>query len=655
VATQRLFVVWCVLVGAYAAAHLGRKRNGDLVDQSQLIALAVEQTRDYALLVLDPAGNVLTWNTGAANMTGYRPEEILGRHFSVFYTHDSVQRGWPAHELKVAAAEGRFEDEDWRVSKDGSRFWANVVITAIRDSNGKLVGFSKVTRNLTERKEHEEALAQSEERFRLLVESVQDYAIFMLDPQGLISSWNWGAQCIIGYRAIEVIGKHFSRFFTDEDLQAHKPWEELATARELGRFEGEGWRLRNDGSRFWARAVVTALYDSAGELRGFAKVTQDLSDRRHTQALEAAARNVNEFIAVLEHEIRNPLAPIQTAIQILESTPKTAPERDRMHEIIRRQASQLRRIADDMFDITHVAHSEMVTECKLLDLSKIANEAMEAIALDAACKHHRFELNLTSEPLLVEGDAHRLSQLLTNLLTNACTYTPAGGHISITTKAGGIYAEVAVKDNGYGIEPAALDQIFEMFVQRTPVVERVGGGLGIGLALARRIAELHKGALVAESDGPNKGSVFTFRMPLATQVNVALPSVAPLAPLPESLRILIVDDNADAAATLDMLLTPLGYETCVVGTGMEALQSVQEFKPNVVLLDIGLPGIDGYQVARRLRAMKQSQPMQIVAVTGYGQEADKQKSLEVGIDVHLVKPVDAAELKSALAGGATLH
>ncbi|MBC7945328.1 MAG: PAS domain S-box protein, partial [Burkholderiales bacterium] len=162
--------------------HLVRKRNGDLVDQSELIALAVEQTRDYALLVLDPAGNVLTWNTGAANMTGYRPEEILGRHFSVFYTHDLIERDWPAHELKVAAAEGRFEDEDWRVRKDGSRFWANVVITAIRDSSCKLVGFSKVTRDLTERKEHEEALAQSEERFRLLVESVQDYAIFMLDP-----------------------------------------------------------------------------------------------------------------------------------------------------------------------------------------------------------------------------------------------------------------------------------------------------------------------------------------------------------------------------------------------------------------------------------------------------------------------------------------
>ena len=628
---------------------------GALVDQSQLIALAVEQTRDYALFVLDPAGNVLTWNMGAANIKGYEAEEILGRHFSVFYTHDSVARGWPTHELKIAATEGRFEDDGWRVRKDGSRFWANVVITAIRDSSGKLVGFSKVARDLTERKEHEEALEQSEERFRLLVESVQDYAIFILDPHGLISSWNWGAQCIIGYRASEVIGKHFSRFFTDEDLQAHKPWEELATARDHGRFEGEGWRLRNDGSRFWARAVVTALYDSAGQLRGFAKVTQDLSDRRHTQALEAAARNVNEFIAVLAHEIRNPLAPIQTAVQVIESTPKTAPERDRMYEIIRRQASHLRRISDDMLDITHVARGEMVAECKLLDLSKIVNDTTEAIALDAARRHHRLELDLAPEPLLVEGDAHRLSQLLTNLLTNACMYTPPGGHISVTTRAGGIYAEVAVKDNGLGIEPGALDQIFEMFVQRSPVIERVGGGLGIGLALSRRIAELHRGALVAESEGPNKGSVFTFRMPLATQVNVASPSVAPPAPLPDSLRILIVDDNVDAAETLNMLLTSFGYETSMVGTGIEALQSVHEFRPNVVLLDIGLPGIDGYQVARRLRAMKQNQPMKIVAVTGYGQEADKEKSREAGIDVHLVKPVDAAELRSALAGGATLH
>lgn len=625
------------------------------MDKSELIQLAVLQTRDYALFVLDPTGKIVTWNMGAERLKGYSQEEIVGLHFSVFYTHDSVKRGWPAYELKVAAAEGRFEDEGWRVRKDGSRFWANVVITAMRDDSGTLVGFAKVTRDLTERKAHEEALAQSEERFRLLVEGVQDYAIFMLDPQGLIASWNSGAQRIIGYAADEIIGKHFSRFFTDEALQADKPWEELAVARRRGRFEGEGWRLRSDGTRFWARAIVTALFDSTAELRGFAKVTQDLSDRRHIQELEAAARNVNEFIAVLAHEIRNPLAPIQTAVQVIQSTPRNAPERDQMFEIIRRQASQLGRIADDMLDITRVTRGQMVVVRKPVDLSVIVKHTAAAITHDPACKHHRLELSLAPEALIVEGDRDRLAQLLTNLLTNACKYTPVDGHIFVTTRAVGRYAELAVKDNGRGIEPTALDYIFEMFVQRKPVIERVGGGLGIGLALSRKIAELHGGTLVAESEGPNKGSVFTFRMALALKVDAPSSRRAPLTSLPPGLRILIVDDNADAAATLDVLLTSFGYKTCVVGTGTEALQSVREFEPNVVLLDIGLPGIDGYEVARRLRAMKQKQPIKIVAVTGWGQEEDKQKSLEAGIDVHLVKPVDAAELRSALTGSSTLH
>jgi PAS domain S-box-containing protein len=625
------------------------------VDKSKLIELAVEQTRDYALFVLDPNGNILTWNTGAEAIKGYRPEEIIGRHFSVFYTHDAIERGWPTYELTIAAAEGRFEDEGWRLRKGGSRFWANVVITAIRDNSGKLVGFSKVTRDLTARKAHEEALQQSEERFRLLVEGVQDYAIFMLNSQGLISSWNAGAQRIIGYTAGEVIGRHFSRFFSDEDMQAHKPWEELATARLHGRFEGEGWRLKKDGSRFWARSILTALYDSAGQLRGFAKVTQDLSDRRHIQALEAAARNVNEFIAVLAHEIRNPLAPIQTAVQVIASSPKSAPERDQMFEVIRRQTSHLRRIADDLLDITRVTRGEMMVERKLVDLSEIANEATQAIALDDVCRNHRLELNLAAETLLVEGDAHRLSQLLSNLLTNACKYTPPGGRISVTTRAVGADAEAEVKDSGRGIERAALDDIFEMFVQQGPVIERVGAGLGVGLALSRKIAEMHGGTLVAESEGPDKGSMFTFRMPRPARVAAAPPSIAPRVTVPENLRILIVDDNFDAATTLNMLMTSLGYETCVVGNGLEALQSVRAFKPNVVLLDIGLPGIDGYEVARRLRAMKPNQVIRIVAVTGWGQEADKQKSRAAGIDVHLVKPVDAAELRSALAGSATLH
>ena len=279
--------------------------------------MMVEQVRDYALFVLDPSGHILTWNAGARRLKGYAAEEIIGRHFSVFYAPEAVDRGWPAEELRLATREGRFEDEGWRVRKYGSRFWANVVLTALRDDGGKLIGFSKITRDLTERKRQEEALRQAEERFRLLIEGVVDYAVYMLDPEGIITSWNAGARRIKGYGRDEIIGCHVSAFYTDEDVDAGRPWEELARARREGRAEDEGWRVRKDGKRFWARVVLSALYDTEGRLRGFAKVTQDLSERRQIQDLEKAARNVNEFIATLAHQLRNPLAPIRSAVEVM--------------------------------------------------------------------------------------------------------------------------------------------------------------------------------------------------------------------------------------------------------------------------------------------------------------------------------------------------
>ncbi|MES2562924.1 MAG: PAS domain S-box protein [Pseudomonadota bacterium] len=627
--------------------------------EAEFITLAVQQTRDYALFVLDPSGNVVTWNSGAEQIKGYTPDEIIGQHFSKFYTRESVESGWPAHELKVATIEGRFEDEGWRVRKDGSRFWASVVITAIRDQGGKLVGFSKVTRDLSERKKHEEALAHSEERFRLLVEGVADYAIFLLDPLGIVTSWNTGAQRIIGYEAEEIVGKHFSRFFTEEDLHEAKPWEELAVSREKGRFETEGWRVKRNQERFWARAIVTALYDTHGNLRGFAKVTQDLTDRKHIQALEAAARNVNEFIAVLAHEIRNPLAPIETAAQVLEMSLGDASKSRAMVQIIKRQSTHLRHLVNDMLDIARVTRGELPLERQVVNLSGIVRDATAATAADATCKHYRVELDLASEPLLVEADSSRLYQLFMNLLSNACKYTDPGGQVSVTTAAMNGFAQVTVKDTGRGIDPHAVNDIFAMFVQRSPVIERVGGGLGIGLALSRKIAELHGGTLSAASEGLGRGSVFTFRMPISASQPLAAPSAAgafsPSETEPRIERILIVDDNVDAAATLNVLLNSLGYETSVAHTGAEALERVPEFKPDVVLLDIGLPGMDGYEVARRLRTLVQHRRLKIVAVTGWGQEADKQSSLEAGIDVHLVKPIDLDDIQTALGAQATVH
>jgi PAS domain S-box-containing protein len=623
----------------------------------RLFQIAAEQTKDYAVFLLDPGGHIMTWNAGAARIKGYAPEEIIGKHFSTFYTAESIERAWPQHELKAARAEGRFEDEGWRVRKDGSRFWASVVITALRDPGGKLLGFSKITRDLTDRKRNEEALAQSEERFRLLIDGVVDYAIYMLDPEGIVTSWNAGAQKMKGYKPEEIIGKHFSRFFGPADVEAGKPWEELANARATGRSESEGWRIKKDGEQFWARAVVSALYDADGRLRGFAKVTQDLSERRHVQALQEAAQNITEFIAVLAHELRNPLAPIATALRVIENTAPGTPAREEMHKIISRQSAQLTRIVDDMLDIARVTRGELKIERSRIELSEVARRGAETAAPSIAAAKHRLDIDLAPQPLYIDGDALRLAQLLTNLLNNAARYTPEGGRISLSTRAEAGWAVLKVRDTGRGIAPDWIERIFDMFVHGRAAIERVGGGLGIGLALSRRIAELHGGTLAAFSEGDDKGSEFKLRIPLAdSQVQEAkTPATAAAEVAPK--RVLIVDDNVDAAQTLELLLKSLGHETAVAYTGVEALRITPEFRPDIVLLDLGLPGLDGYEVARRLRTLNSAERVRIVAVTGWGQETDKQKSREAGFDLHLVKPISPNDLVRALTerSGATLH
>src|SRR4051812_7553021 len=266
----------------------------------------VEQAQDYAIFLLDRGGRILSWSPGAQRIKGYAAHEIIGRHFSTFYTQDAIDRRWPQYELEAAAREGRFEDEGWRVRKDGSLFWANVVITALKDEAGEVRGFGKITRDLSERRRNEEMLRESEERFRLLIEGVRDYAIFMLDTQGRVASWNAGAERIKGYRADEIIGEHFRAFYTDEARQRQWPEEELRRARDEGRYEEEGARIRKDGTSFWANVVITPVRDATGTLRGYAKVTRDLTDLKRIESLETAERHMQEFLAVLAHELRNP-------------------------------------------------------------------------------------------------------------------------------------------------------------------------------------------------------------------------------------------------------------------------------------------------------------------------------------------------------------
>ncbi len=606
--------------------------------------ILVEQTKDYAVFVLDPEGRVVTWNAGAERLKGYRREEIVGQHFSSFYMPEEVARGWPAHELEVAQAEGRFEDEGWRVRKDGTRFWANVVITALRDPDGRLLGFSKITRDLTRRRMHEEALRQSEERFRLLVESVSDYAICMLDVDGFVTSWNSGAERITGYARAEIVGSHFSKFYADED-RGSAPWEELATAKRTGRAETEAWRVRKNGERFWARVVVTPLRDSEERLYGYAAITQDLSERRHIQSLEQAATRVAEFIAVLAHELRNPLAPIASAVDVMSRLPPDHPTQSLMRAVVERQTHQLAHIIDDILDMARITRGELAIKRAPVAIAEVIGMAVETVRPLVDEKAHALAIELPDEPLVVQGDAKRLVQLVVNLLSNAARYTPSGGRITVAASLEGGYTLLRVRDNGPGIAPAAQERIFDMFVRGDEASAVFGGGLGVGLALARKIAELHGGSLDVASEGLGHGAEFRARLPLARAQ--ASPSVSspPTAPIR---RVLIVDDNHDAAITLEALLRGMGHRTLVARNGEEALENVRAFAPDHIFLDIGMPGLDGYEVARRIRALPLRPQPRIMALTGWGQDDDRARSLAAGFDDHLVKPVMPDQLVSAL-------
>ncbi|MGZ5036760.1 MAG: hybrid sensor histidine kinase/response regulator [Usitatibacter sp.] len=620
------------------------KRRDDLYER------LIDGIRDYAIFVLDPDGRIMSWNSGAQRIKGYAPSEIIGRHFSSFYTQDAIDRKWPEHELDAARRTGRVEDEGWRVRKDGTRFWANVVITPIHDDDGHLIGFSKITRDLTERRENEERLRRSEERFRLLLEGVEDYAVMMLDPEGRISSWNAGAQRIMGYTPDEIIGQSFERFFSRDDVAAGRPAAELRDAVLHRRAEDRGWRVRKDGTRFWADVVVTALHDDDGCLRGFAKVTRDLSERKRMETLEEQGRHLTEFLAMLAHELRNPLAPIRNALGIMSMQGDLPPQASWARAVIDRQTVHLSRLVDDLLDVSRITRGKLRMQTEPIDMNAAAQRAIESTRPLIDSRRHRLEIALSPDPLLVHGDMTRLTQVILNVLNNAAKYTPEGGDIRIESGIEDGQVAVRVRDNGAGIPANLIDQVFDMFAQGERTLDRSEGGLGIGLTLARRIVELHGGSIAVASEGVGKGAEFVIRMP-RLNLEFAHPRATVSVETPSAGRkrlVLVVDDNADAADSMAMLLRLAGHEVEIAHEGESALKSVEARMPDVVLLDIGLPGMNGYDVAQHLRARPEGQGLRIYALTGYGQDDDRRRSQAAGFDGHLVKPVMPGELLALL-------
>jgi PAS domain S-box-containing protein len=509
-----------------AATH-EQSPGGIAHETGELYRLLVESVDEYAIFALDPDGYILSWNAGAQRFKGYTAEEAIGKHFSIFYPPEKIEEGFPQYELKEAARVGRFEDEGWRIRKDGTRFWADVVITALRDPSGRLVGFGKVTRDLSERRRAEEALRESEERFRLMVQSVRDYAIFMLDSTGHITTWNAGAERIKGYTADEIIGKHFSIFYPPEDLENGKPARELEIATRTGVYEEEGWRLRKDGTRFWANVVITALFKPDGTLAGFGKVTRDLTERRAAQerAIEAARkaaiseeanRTKSQFLAAMSHELRTPLNAIGGYAELLAMGvrgPVTQPQLEDLQRISRSQ-QHLLGIINDILNFSRIEAGQTTYEYSTVPVSAVIGAVGVMIEPQAAAKGLKLELLKCPEDVAIWGDKPKVEQILINLLSNAVKFTEQGKVTMECDWHDSQKVSIDVTDTGIGIPADQLENIFEPFVQVGRSLTQSHEGTGLGLAISRDLARGMGGDIVVTSE-PEKGSRFTLVLPRA--------------------------------------------------------------------------------------------------------------------------------------------
>ncbi len=512
----------------------------------ELLLDAVDSIRDYGIFILDPEGNVLTWNEGAKRIEGYTAKEIIGKNFSTFYTENDVARGHPQWELKEAKKVGRYEEEGWRVRKDGSRFWANIVITKLTDKNGRLIGFSKVTRDLTARREMERQMRESEARFRLLVENVRDYAIFILDPEGNVASWNEGAERILGYDAKDILGKNIAVFYTDEDVKSGKSEYELEETRLTGRFEDEGWRVRQDGTRVWANVVLTAIRDKNRRLIGFAKVTRDLTERKRAEnkiqkayadlekrvqertaalasanielgkreaSLEDAVRVRDEFISIASHELKTPITSLKLQLQMLLGKTKhadLAPEKlQKSLQTCMRQVNRLTHLIEDLLDVARAQAQKLTFQFERTDLRVLVEEVIERLRdqCDAAKCTVQFEAD---ESIVGNFDRFRLDQVVVNLLTNAIKYAP-GTEIEVSVHADETTATLVVRDAGPGIPAESQGRLFERF-ERGSNAQNIAG-LGLGLFITRKIVEGHHGTIRVESV-PGDGASFIVELPL---------------------------------------------------------------------------------------------------------------------------------------------
>ena len=600
--------------------------------------LLIQGVVDYAIYMLDPKGLVVSWNPGAQRIKGYISEEIIGEHFSRFYTDEERAAGIPEQALRIAAETGRFATEAWRMRKDGSRFWAMVVIDPIYQDN-KLIGFAKITRDVTEQRAAQLAALESERRFRLLVEGVTDYAIFMLSPEGYVTNWNAGAERIKGYTAAEIVGQHFSRFYTPEDADADMPSKTLDTARREGRYEAEGWRRRKDGSRFWASVVVDAIYDD-GKLIGFAQITRDLSERREAQKQLEAAREqlfqaqkmeaIGQLTGGLAHDFNNLLAGIVGCLELL----RTRLAQGRIGEL-ERYITAAQGASSRAAALTHrlLAFARRQTlDPKPTDANKLVADMEELVqrTVGPAIKVETVQA-IGLWPTLC--DPNQLENAILNLCINARDAMPEGGRLTIETAnmwldaraarerdmQPGQYAAICVSDTGVGMSSEVKARAFDPFFTTKPT----GQGTGLGLSMIYGFTQQSGGQVRIYSE---EGEGTTVRIYLPRHQGEAdeeqeqtMLSDAPRAEAGET--VLIVDDEPSVRMLVTDVLEELGYAAVEAADGVAGLKLLEsDMRIDLLITDVGLPGgVNGRQMADAARRVRPK--LRVLFITGYAENA----------------------------------
>ena len=653
------YLCTCAIIIALGEAMRRAERQTGVRRETLRITLA---SIGDGVIAADAEGCITSLNPVAESLTGWTEAEAIGKPLdAVFRIVNEETRTKVENPATRALREGvivGLANHTVLICKDGTERAIDDSAGPIRDGKENVIGCVLIFRDITERRRLERELAQRHAAARFLasiVKSSQD-AIIGKTLDGIIQSWNASAERVFGYTPQEAIGKHISLIIpADRAAEEEQIISQIRAGERVDHFDTV--RVRKDGKSIHISLTVSPVVNEKGEVVGASKIAREITDRKEAEEriyalmaeLKEADRRKDEFLATLSHELRGPLAPISNMLEVIKRSPGNQRLLEEAQATLERQLSQLVRLVDDLIDVNRITRDKMELKKERIDLATVIEQAVETSRPLAFCGNHSMVMATSQEQLYVDGDRLRLVQVFANLLSNACKYTENPGRITITVKRHGSDATVSVKDTGIGIPADKLETIFDMFTQVDRTSERSQTGLGIGLTLSKRLVELHGGTIEARSEGLGYGSEFVVHLPILLELDRREEPKVTAPPKVEPQSILVVDDNVDAAGSLVRLLKVSGHKTFVAHDGLTAIAEAKKHQPDVVLLDVGLPKLDGHEACRRIRSQPWGKTMLIVALTGWSQDEDRRKSKEAGFDAHMVKPLNFDELTRLLA------